>query len=116
MAAAFGEWGMPSITFVQPDGTRQVLEAGDAPTVMHLAIRHDVAGLPAECGGQLACATCMVEVPADWVARIPPAGPDESDMIEDTLGSVPAGRRLCCQILVTPALDGLVLRVPATQS
>ena len=106
---------MPSITFVQPDGTCQVLEAGEEPTVMHVAIRADVAGLPAECGGQLACATCMVDVPEEWATRIPPAGPDESDMIEDTIGSVPTGRRLCCQILVTPALDGLVLRVPATQ-
>ncbi|MDB5372536.1 MAG: ferredoxin [Belnapia sp.] len=106
---------MPQITFVQPDGSQRVLEAGDAATVMHVAIRHDVALLPAECGGQLACATCMVDLPADWAARLPPAGPDEHDMIEDRLGSVPEGRRLCCQIAVTAALDGLVLRIPPSQ-
>lgn len=112
---------MPLITFVQPDGTRQALEAGEEPTVMHVAIRHDVARLPAECGGQLACATCMVDIPDEWAARLPPASADERDMIEDTLGSVPgggavpAGRRLCCQIAVTPALDGLVLHVPERQ-
>ncbi|MBL6454299.1 2Fe-2S iron-sulfur cluster binding domain-containing protein [Belnapia sp. T6] len=106
---------MPQITFIQPDGRRQVLEAADAPTVMHLAIRHDVAGLPAECGGQLACATCMVDVPPGWRDRLPPASPDEQDMIEDTIGSVPEGRRLCCQVAVTPALDGLEVAVPETQ-
>lgn len=106
---------MPLITFVQPDGNRQALEAGEEPTVMHVAIRHDVARLPAECGGQLACATCMVDIPADWAARLPPASADERDMIEDTIGTVPAGRRLCCQIAVTPALDGLVLHVPERQ-
>jgi 2Fe-2S ferredoxin len=106
---------MPQITFVQPDGERLTLEAGDEPTVMHVAIRHDVPGLPAECGGQLACATCMADLPANWATRLPPAGPDERDMIEDTLGSVPEGRRLCCQIAVTPALDGLVLHIPERQ-
>ena len=106
---------MPEITFVQPDGERRILEIGDAPTVMHVAIRHDVAGLPAECGGQLACATCMVDVPVDRAASLPQAGPDERDMIEDALGSVPPGRRLCCQIAVTPALDGLVLHIPERQ-
>jgi 2Fe-2S ferredoxin len=106
---------MPQITFIQPDGQRRTLEAGEEPTVMHVAIRHDVAGLPAECGGQLACATCMVEVPAEWTARLPPAGPDERDMIADSLGAAPEGLRLCCQITVTPALDGLVLTIPARQ-
>jgi 2Fe-2S ferredoxin len=106
---------MPQITFIQPDGQHRTLEAGDEPTVMHVAIRHDVAGLPAECGGQLACATCMVEVAADCPSRLPPAGPDERDMIGDALGMVPDGLRLCCQITVTPALDGLVLRIPERQ-
>ncbi len=106
---------MPRITFVQPDGTRRTLDAAGEATIMHLAIRHDVSGLPAECGGQLACATCMVDVDAAWVARMPSAGPDERDMIEDRLGDVPPRRRLCCQIIVTEALDGLVLHVPVRQ-
>jgi 2Fe-2S ferredoxin len=106
---------MPQITFVQPGGARRELETAGEATVMHLAIRHDVAGLPAECGGQLVCASCMVDVPAEWQARVGPPGEDERDMIEDTLGSVPDGRRLCCRIAVTEALDGLVLHVPPTQ-
>jgi 2Fe-2S ferredoxin len=36
-------------------------------------------------------------------------------MIGDALGTVPDGLRLCCQITVTPALDGLVLRIPERQ-
>lgn len=106
---------MPQITFLLPDGRALPYEAEDAPTVMHLAIRHDLPGLPAECGGQLACATCMVDVAEEWRGRVPEAGPDEHDMIEDTIGSVPEGRRLCCQIVVTPELDGLVVRIPERQ-
>ena len=106
---------MPQITFVLPDGARRTLEAGDEPTVMHVAIRHDLPGMPADCGGQLACATCMVDIPPDCAGRIPPAGPDERDMIEDSLGHVPEGRRLCCQIAVAPGLDGLVVHIPERQ-
>ncbi|MBL6077686.1 2Fe-2S iron-sulfur cluster binding domain-containing protein [Belnapia sp. T18] len=106
---------MPQITFLLPGGGTQTLEAGDAPTVMHLAIRHDLPGMPAECGGQLACATCMVDVAEAWRGRLPAPSPDELDMIEDTIGSVPEGRRLCCQIAVTPEVDGLVVRIPGRQ-
>ena len=106
---------MPQITFLLPDGRAETLEAGDAPTVMHLAIRHDLPGMPAECGGQLACATCMVDVAEQWRGRLPEASPDERDMIEDTIGRVPEGRRLCCQIAVTPEVDGLVVGIPERQ-
>ena len=97
---------MPQITFLLPDGRAETLEAGDAPTVMHLAIRHDLPGMPAECGGQLACATCMIDVAEAWRGRLPEASPDERDMIEDKVGRVPEGRRLCCQIAVTWAGEG----------
>jgi 2Fe-2S ferredoxin len=106
---------MPQIIFVQPDGARLALATAGEATVMHLAVRHDVAGLPAECGGQLVCASCMVDVAAEWATRVGPPGEDERDMIEDSLGRVPEGRRLCCRIAVTEALDGLVLHVPPTQ-
>ena len=106
---------MPQITFLLPDGRALPYEAEDAPTVMHVAIRHDLPGLPAECGGQLACATCMGDVAEEWRGRVPEAGPDEHDMIEDRIGHVPPGWRLCCQIALSPALDGLVVRVPESQ-
>lgn len=106
---------MPRITFEQPDGSRQTLDSDGLPTVMHVAVRHDVPGLPAECGGQCACATCMVDVDPAWLPRLPPAGPDEMDMLADALGTVPPERRLSCQIRLEAALDGLVVRVPPRQ-
>lgn len=106
---------MPRITFIQPDGSRQTFEAGEDPTVMHVGVRHNVPLLPADCGGQLACASCMVEVAGAWRDRVGGPGPDEGDMIEDALGSRPAGRRLSCQIPVTEALDGLEVHLPERQ-
>lgn len=107
---------MTRLIFVQPDGIRHALDAGFEPTVMHVAIRHNLSGLPAECGGQLACATCMLDLDPAWADRVPPAGPDERDMIEDTLGHVPPHRRLACQIAVSEAPDGLVMHVPPRQA
>jgi 2Fe-2S ferredoxin len=104
------------ITFVQPDGTARTLDGTGLPTAMHVAVRNDVAGLPAECGGQCVCVTCMVDVDPAWLPSLPPAGEDEADMLSDALGAaVPPGRRLSCQIRLDPALDGLVLRVPPSQ-
>jgi 2Fe-2S ferredoxin len=107
---------MPRITFIQPDGSARTPEGDGLPTTMHVAVRNDVAGLPAECGGQCVCVTCMVEVDPAWRTRLPPAGEDEADMLADTLGVVPEGRRLSCQIRLEPGLDGLVLRIPASQT
>jgi ferredoxin, 2Fe-2S len=106
---------MPRITFIQPDGSRRTLEAGEDPTVMHVGVRHNIPLLPADCGGQLACATCMVDVAPDWIARVGGPGLDEGDMIEDALGTRPVGRRLSCQIQVTEALDGLAVHLPGKQ-
>ena len=78
---------------------------------MLVGVRHNVAKLPADCGGQLACASCMVDV-ADLARSGGRAGLDEGDMIEDALGERPPGRRLSCQIQVTAALDGLEVRLP----
>jgi ferredoxin len=55
--------GMSTITFVQPDGGRIALEGTIGETSMQLAVRNDVKGILAECGGSCACATCHV-IPA----------------------------------------------------
>lgn len=103
------------ITFVQADGAEATVDAAGQPTAMHAAVRADIPGLPAECGGQCICVTCVVDVAPEWLPRLPPAGPDEADMLSDALGEVPPARRLSCQIRLDPALDGLVLHVPPRQ-
>jgi 2Fe-2S ferredoxin len=107
---------MPTLTFILPDGTPRPLQFDeDDPSVMHAGVRANLPNLPADCGGQLACATCMVDVAPAWQAQVGPPGPDEADMLSDTLGEVPVGRRLCCQIPLDATLDGLVVTLPAKQ-
>jgi ferredoxin, 2Fe-2S len=105
---------MSKITFMQPDGTAQVVEAAPGLTVMEAAKLNSVAGIDAECGGACACATCHVYVDAAWQAAVGKPSAMEEDML-DFAFDVQDASRLACQIKVTPELDGLVVRVPAKQ-
>lgn len=72
------------------------------------------AGLPLEgtCGGDMACATCHVVVAAEDFGRLPPASDEEEDML-DLVPDARRTSRLACQVLLTAALEGLRLRLPA---
>lgn len=105
---------MAKITFVQPDGTSQVVEAEPGITVMEAAKLNDIEGIEAECGGACACATCHVYVDTDWVEKTGAPETLEEDMLDFAFDVRPESR-LSCQIKVTPELDGLIVRVPAKQ-
>lgn len=105
---------MVKITFIQPDGQTQVVSAEPGVTVMEAAKLHNVPGVEAECGGACACATCHVYVDAAWRDKTGKPSEMEEDML-DFAFDVREESRLCCQIKVTDALDGLVVRVPAKQ-
>jgi 2Fe-2S ferredoxin len=105
---------MPKITFIQPDGESQTVTADVGLTVMEAAKMNDIAGVEAECGGACACATCHVYVDEAWRAATGKPAEMEEDML-DFAFDVREGSRLCCQIKVTPSLDGLIVRVPAKQ-
>ena len=105
---------MAKITFMQPDGTAQTVEAEVGLTVMEAAKLNSIAGIEAECGGACACATCHVYVDAGWQAKTGKPSAMEEDML-DFAFEVQDASRLACQIKVTSELDGLLVRVPAKQ-
>jgi 2Fe-2S ferredoxin len=106
---------MPSITYVHPDGARDVIEVPVGTSVMRGAILNNVDGIVAECGGEMMCATCHVYVDAPYLARIPPQSDDEKAMLEFTASERKPTSRLSCQLVVTPEMDGLVVYLPETQ-
>ena len=106
---------MPDITFVHPDGTEQGMEAPEGVSVMQVATGAGVDGIVAECGGQALCATCHVYVDTAWAGRLPAPLSEESEMLDCTAAERLPGSRLACQIRVTAALDGLVVRIPESQ-
>lgn len=105
---------MASITFIDQDGGKRTVEAEPGSTVMEAAIRNDVPGIEAECGGACSCATCHVYVDDAWTAAVGGPEPMEEDMLDFAYDVRPTSR-LSCQIKVTPALDGLVVTTPERQ-
>jgi ferredoxin, 2Fe-2S len=105
---------MAKITFVQPDGRSQTVEAEPGLTVMEAAKKNSIDGIEAECGGACACATCHVYVDGAWREKAGKASEMEEDML-DFAFDVREESRLSCQIKVAAALDGLIVRVPDKQ-
>jgi len=106
---------MPSITFINAEGDESVVDAKSGMSVMRAAIENDIDGIEAECGGGCMCATCHVFVDIDWIDRLTPALPEENDMLDETSTERADESRLSCQIMITDEMDGLIVRLPATQ-
>jgi 2Fe-2S ferredoxin len=105
---------MPKITFIEHDGTVHTVEAEIGSTVMETALKHGVTGIVAECGGSCTCATCMVYVDEAWMEKLGARSEEEEEQL-DTAFDVKPNSRLSCQIKVSEALDGLVVRTPGYQ-
>jgi ferredoxin, 2Fe-2S len=106
---------MPKITFVDVRGATRTVETETGSTVMEAAIRNGIPGIEAECGGACACATCHVYVDEAWAEKAGKPVAMEEDMLDFAFDVRPTSR-LCCQIRVTDALDGLVVHTPEKQA
>jgi len=105
---------MVKVTFIAHDGTRRDVSVPNGTTVMHAAVDNKVPGIDGDCGGQCACATCHVYIDPAWQAKVGPRNEDEESML-DLAAGVEQNSRLGCQITLTPALDGLIVRTPEGQ-
>ena len=104
-----------TVHLLEADGHLHTVQGKPGRSLMHVATAHGVETIAADCGGCLQCATCHVIVDADWAGRLPPPAPDEIAMLEMTAAPRQPTSRLCCQITLTPSLDGLRVRLPTTQ-
>jgi len=101
---------MARITFIQKDGTERVVEAEPGMTVMEAAVKNSIPGIAAECGGACACATCHVWVDEKWLPKLTAPTHEELEMLDGAF-HVDERSRLCCQIIMSPELDGLELEL-----
>ena len=99
------------MTFVQRDGSRREVDAPLGLSVLEIAHKHDI-DVEGACEGSLACSTCHVVVDPGWFARLAKPTEDEEDMLDLAFG-LQKTSRLGCQIVMTSALDGLVVALPA---
>ncbi len=105
---------MAKITYIEHDGTEHQVDVENGITVMEGAIRNLVPGIDADCGGACACATCHVYVDAGFTDKTGERSSMEDSML-DFASDVRDNSRLSCQIKVSEALDGLIVRMPEQQ-
>ncbi|ANY17327.1 2Fe-2S iron-sulfur cluster-binding protein [Bordetella pseudohinzii] len=105
---------MPQLFFVLPDGSEQAAQAPADWSLMECARDQGIEGVVAECGGGAICGTCHVHVDPEWFAKLEPAGATEEALLDVVPDRGPTSR-LACQIMLSEALDGMRVRVPAEQ-
>ncbi len=101
---------MPRLVFVDKGGSRREVEAPLGASIMEVAqmFGEDIEGA---CEGVMACSTCHVIVHNDWYDKLVEASEDENYMLDLAFGRT-ATSRLGCQIILTEALDGIVVMIP----
>jgi 2Fe-2S ferredoxin len=103
---------MPKMTFIERNGTSREVEAPVGLSVLEVAHKHDV-DIEGACEGSLACSTCHVIVDPAWFAKLAKPTEDEEDMLDLAFG-LEKTSRLGCQIVISEALDGLVVKLPSS--
>jgi ferredoxin, 2Fe-2S len=107
---------MGKVTFIASDGTNTLLDdIPDGTSMMHAALLSDISGIVGECGGSQMCATCHVYVPDEWLAKLAPMQDPENAMLDSAACERKHNSRLSCQIVMSPAIDGIVLHMPERQ-
>jgi 2Fe-2S ferredoxin len=106
---------MAKVTFVCPAGRRREIEAPLGANLMTTAVVNGVDEILAECGGSAACGTCHVYVEPGKLALLPPMTQAEDAMLDFTVCERLPTSRLCCQVMMTEDLDGLILHLPSGQ-
>jgi 2Fe-2S ferredoxin len=112
---ANGDHEMPKVTYIEPNGNAVEINVPAGWSLMQAATAKGIEGIDAECGGSCVCATCHCYVEAG-LEKLPAPSQNELSMIKSAAAERKPNSRLSCQIKVTADLDGLVVRLPETQT
>ncbi len=105
---------MPTVKFIEADGTEKIVEVTEGTSLMQAALENDVVGIQGDCGGACSCATCHCYIDESFASKTGEPDPIESSMLDFAVDPQP-NSRLGCQVEVTEALSGIVVRLPASQ-
>tara|TARA_Y100001934_G_C12221887_1_gene711129 strand:- start:141 stop:461 length:321 start_codon:yes stop_codon:yes gene_type:complete len=103
-----------NITFILPDESIKIADAIEGDSIMQTAVDNDIEEITADCGGSCSCATCHCIIDDAWIDKVGRADEVEMSVMESAI-EPQANSRLSCQIKVTEALDGLIVRVPESE-
>ncbi len=104
---------MPVVKFIEFDGTEHEVDADNGASVMEVAMKYDIPGIDADCGGGAVCGTCHCFV-EEAAGPLPDMDPQEEAM----LGLRPdreSNSRLSCQLTVSDSIGDLTVRLPEFQ-
>lgn len=105
---------MPRIIYHTHSGEVHEVEVTAGTSVMEGAIQNGIPGIDGDCGGACACATCHIQVPDAWLAKLDAQSDMELAMLDFAEGVTP-NSRLGCQIAVEGPLDGIEVQLPEAQ-
>lgn len=105
---------MPTIIYIDHEGTERPIEGKNGETVMETAIKNSIPGIDADCGGACACATCHVYVDEAYMPKVGEPEEMEQSML-DFAENVQDNSRLSCQITISDDLEGLRVTTPESQ-
>lgn len=97
------------ILVTDKDGVEHNVEAAPDWTVMEV-IRDSGIEMLAQCGGSCACATCHVYVDPAWEGKLPEPTEEEIGMLDGAF-DVKENSRLSCQLVCTPDISGLKVKI-----
>lgn len=102
---------MPKFTYISPEKEKFIVEAPIGVTLMEIAVKNNVDGIDADCGGACACATCHIIFEPTDLHKVGYADDDESALL-DFLNGRKMGSRLSCQVIMKGDLDGVTVEIP----
>ncbi len=105
---------MATVTLIEFSGQEHVIEAQEGKSLMQNALDNGVPGIDADCGGACACGTCHCFINEQWFDVVGDPGAMEESMLSMRPDRAERSR-LSCQIEITDAMDGMVVRLPEFQ-
>ena len=82
---------------------------------MEAATSQNLEGIAADCGGLMTCATCHVFVDEPFASQLSKPDAEELAMLAFTATPRQPNSRLSCQITLSSEMNGLTVKLPASQ-
>ena len=103
---------MITVNFIRTNNDKVCVEVEEGTTLIQAAKQAELKEIPADCGGNMACATCHIHLSNAWTHILPiKENGLEQSLLEYERGYIPGVSRLSCQIQLTKELDNLTVRL-----
>ena len=103
---------MITVYFIRTNNDKVCVEVPEGTTLMQAAREAKLREIPADCGGNCACATCHIHLTNAWSHLLPiKQNGLEQSLLEYEKGYIEGVSRLSCQIQLTKELNNLTVRL-----